>query len=116
MSDPRVEIRGVLSDPDMAAKLKALVDAAMTLDRVEKHFLRCKFCRKESWFEVSVKDVKGSVKALSELLDQAHGKPAETRAVTVDVNVRREELASMSDEQLLELASAEPAEWKELEA
>jgi hypothetical protein len=98
----------------MAGKLKGLVDAALELTRVEKHFLRCKCCRKESWFEVPVRDVKGSVKALSELLDQAHGKPAETRAVTVDVNVRREELASMSDAQLLELAAAEPAEWQEL--
>ncbi len=77
------------------------------------HELKCSKCRQTSIFRVEVLDAARSAKALEGLLDQAHGKPAETKTVNL-VARTAQELEAMSDAELLELAGAETAEWEAL--
>lgn len=116
--DARAALDRVLdSIPDLDDKWRALVIEAFEAQKPREVWatFTCKNtkCGKKQKHAVVVQipDFNARAKLLDILLNQAKGKPAETKRVDLTARVaqNRRELEQMTDEQLLELATAEEA-------
>ena len=104
---------------DLRKRLASLVDEFITDDLLKAHIMdafeaekpisvhiRCKGCNREYWYKTKAPDAVARIKALSELLNQAKGTPAQTIRQNVAVQVNSiSDLESLSDEQLLEIVN-----------
>jgi hypothetical protein len=96
-------------------KFSALVELVMEAERKENVEVTCKHCKRAGRYVVFVRDPHGAVKSLAALLDQSHGKPAETVDFRHEVTVRTlADLEAMSIEELVLLAGSDDAEWSAL--
>jgi hypothetical protein len=120
------EVLGRVLDGIDDEPLRLLVEEAFRGQSTKNvwHAFACDKCGKKQKHEVAVEvpsaKLSERVKALTALLDQAKGRPAEQRKVTVDVTVRAlEDLRSLSDGQLAAIASGaaavEDGDWVPLE-
>jgi hypothetical protein len=98
MSDLRSRL-GSLLDNLEDEDIKEIVEESLSATRLKWSY--CPNCRKK--VEADFPDLDKRAKFLATLLDQAKGKPAETKQVTV--NVAHRMVSELSDEELEQLAS-----------
>ena len=123
MPDPRKDLAAAYEQ--MGSKQQEQIQQLMfelweqtlsaTKDQRVTQVIICKSCAKRHLYDfpVQVPDVLTRLKAFEVLANQMLGKPAETRTVEVEVRHWTPELIEgASDAELLELASAEDADWE----
>ena len=109
------------SDHNLSSRAVELVERVLSAEKelVVQSDMICKYCDRRQLQPIAVKapDLLTQLKGLEILLNQMHGKPAETRTVEVVVpRVSLRELDSLSDEELRALAAADDADWEPVEA
>lgn len=106
MSDLRQRLADLLDENITDDLLKAQILEAFEVDKPIKVFIKCKACHREYWYSTKAPDAVARVKALSELLNQAKGTPAQTikQTITIDAVNTLDQLESLSDRELAELA------------
>lgn len=112
MADIRGRLERLLDDESLVSeeKLGKLVDEAFSYSRTRRvwHTFTCRSCSQKQRLEVEVEvpDWPARKQVVAMLIDQAKGKPSETRKVEASVAVSRvEELEGLSDEELARLAA-----------
>lgn len=77
MADPRSDLATALSGKLAPAQLEKLLDEVLASTKRVNADWTCKFCKKTSRATVEVSDAKAVVNALTDLLNQGYGRPAE---------------------------------------
>lgn len=108
MSDLRQRLSSLIDEYITDDILKAQIIEAFDAEKPIKVHIKCKACRREYWYNTKAPDIVARVKALSELINQAKGTPAQTikQQVTVNAITTLEQLEQLSDTELAELAYA----------
>ena len=115
MSDLRHAINAALDEvaADEPEAIRSFVQEAFALEREKEVWapVTCKHCRRSGKYVVQVKipDYRERTKAIALLLDQAKGKPAETKRIEATVDLGLRDMKQLSTEELLVLA-CEPVE------
>lgn len=103
MNDPRqalAETLGEVMDKDWWEKRIA----GSTKTKVKRVRRTCPGCKRANDYDVEYEQI--DMRQIAPLLDQALGKPAETKKVSIDVRATTaEEIRELSTEQLLELTA-----------
>lgn len=121
MTDPRSDLGSWLRGLQAEGKLEALFTQILFAEGKKKGYaeFNCKKCgqRQRQEAEVDVPAAKPSelAKAFQILMDQAYGKPAETKKVDVDITVSTiEGFKALTNAELAQLAAIEDADFREL--
>ena len=80
MSDPRSEIASALKGKLTEEQVSTLIDSVLAIKKKVRHEFQCnKDCKRKQIHYVEIDDTEKVVKALSDLLNQAWGRPTEVK-------------------------------------
>lgn len=80
MSDPRSEIANALKGKLNEEQVSTLIDSVLAIKKKVRHEFTCtKDCKRRQIHHVEIDDTEKVVKALSDLLNQAWGRPTEVK-------------------------------------
>ncbi len=103
MSDPRAALAHAIGQKMDEEWWDQFLDNA-TKKKTRRIRRTCPGCKRANDYDVEMEML--DPKVVEMLLNQAHGRPMETKKITVDVRASTaEEMRELSSEQLLELAS-----------